>query len=51
MVEENQKHSRSDPPYSLPDTGIFQDGRYWDMEISYAKKTPRVILLRIRAVN
>jgi len=51
LAEEHQARSRSDPPYGLLDTGIFQDSRYWDVEITYAKKTPQVILLRIRVVN
>lgn len=51
LVEENQSRSREEPPYGLLDTGIFEGSRYWDVEITYAKKTPHIILLRIRVVN
>ncbi|MDZ7759216.1 MAG: glucosidase [Desulfovermiculus sp.] len=51
LVEVNQSRSRTDPPYGLLDTKIFEDSRYWDVEITYAKKTPHIILLRIKLVN
>ncbi|MFO7876668.1 MAG: glucosidase [Desulfovermiculus sp.] len=51
LVQENQSRSRENPPYGLLDTGIFEDSRYWDVEITYAKKTPHIIVLRIKLVN
>lgn len=51
LVEENQGRSRLDPSYGILDTGIFQDNRYWDVQVIYAKKTPQIILLRIIVTN
>jgi hypothetical protein len=43
LVEENARRGRLDPPYSLLDTGVFADNRYWDIEVHYAKRTPEEI--------
>ena len=40
LIEENQRRSRTDPPFTLLDTGVFKEDRYWDVEVSYAKKNP-----------
>ena len=48
LVEENSRRSRADPPFSLLDTGIFAEKRYWDVEITYAKETPDTIFVRIQ---
>ena len=51
LVEENARRSRFDPPYSLIDTGIFDDGRYWDVEVRYAKASPEEIHIRVIVTN
>jgi len=51
LVEENRRRTRLDPEYELIDTGIFDDNRYFDVEIEYAKATPNDILIRITATN
>ncbi|MBU0944223.1 MAG: glucosidase [Proteobacteria bacterium] len=51
LTEENQRRSRSQAPFSLLDTGVFQDSRYWDVEVTYAKENPETIFSRIRVVN
>jgi hypothetical protein len=51
LLEENRRRSRFDPPYDLIDTGIFEDGRYFDVEVTYAKASPGHILIRIAAYN
>jgi hypothetical protein len=51
LLEENARRSRDQPEYELVDTGIFQEGRYFDVFIEYAKATPTDLLIRIRAVN
>lgn len=48
---ENRRRSRDEPGFGLLDTGVFADGRYWDVEVTYAKKTCSSILVRITAVN
>jgi hypothetical protein len=51
LVEENRKRTRRDPEYELIDTGIFDDRRYFDVAIEYAKAAPDDILIRLRVDN
>ena len=51
LVEENRRRSRSDPEFELLDTGIFEEDRYFDLFVEYAKATAEDILIRITAVN
>ena len=51
LVEENARRSRQEPPFNLLDTGIFNDSRYWDVEVRYAKASPDEIHIRIYVTN
>jgi len=51
LVEENQRRSRYDLEYELLDTGIFDDNRYFDVFVEYAKNTPEDIVIQITAIN
>ena len=51
LVAENARRGRDQPPYSLPDTGVFKDNRYWDVEVAYAKAGPEEIHVRITVSN
>jgi len=51
LVEENARRSRTDPPFSLLDTGVFEQSRYWDVEVRYAKVNPEEIHIRIFVTN
>jgi hypothetical protein len=51
LVEENRRRSRSDPPFGILDTDVFQENRYWDVEVAYAKQTAEVIFIRVRVSN
>jgi hypothetical protein len=51
LVEENRRRSKADPEYELLDTGIFNDDRYFDVTVEYAKSSPEDICMRIRAEN
>src|SRR6185503_9774960 len=51
LVEENRRRGRSDPEFELIDTGIFDDNRYFDVFVEYAKASPDDILIRITATN
>jgi len=51
LVEENRRRTRTDQPFGLLDTDVFAENRYWDVEISYAKKAPKVIFARIKVIN
>jgi glycogen debranching enzyme len=51
LLEENRRRTRKDPPYTLLDTGVFRENRYWDVEVEYAKSDPQTVLMRITAHN
>ncbi|MDX1698321.1 MAG: hypothetical protein R3308_08530, partial [Thiohalobacterales bacterium] len=51
LVEENARRGRQAEPYGLLDTGVMDDGRYWDVEIHYAKATPDEIHIYVYARN
>lgn len=51
LVEENRRRGRLDPPFNLPDTGVFSDNRYWDVEVRYAKAGPEEIHIQVIAAN
>jgi hypothetical protein len=47
----NRERSRAEPEYELIDTGIFNDGRYFDVFVEYAKATPEETLVLITVHN
>jgi hypothetical protein len=51
LVETNRQRSREEPEYELHDTGVFNDDRYFDVFVEYAKGDAEDILVRITAVN
>ncbi len=51
LVAENRKRSRKEMEYELLDTGVFDDDRYFDVFVEYAKESPQDILIRITACN
>jgi hypothetical protein len=51
LLENNRRRSRHDFEYELLDTGIFDQNRYWDVVVEYAKAAPEDILIRVTAVN
>ena len=51
LVEENRKRTREDPEFEIQDTGVFDDGRYFDIFAEYAKNDVDDILIRVRVVN
>ena len=51
LVEENRRRGRGCPEFDLVDTGVFDEGRYFDVFVEYAKAGPNDTLIRIRAVN
>ncbi len=51
LVHENARRSRLDPPFQLLDSGAFNESRYWDVEVVYAKAGPEEIHIRIDAHN
>jgi hypothetical protein len=51
LLAENRRRSRHEFEYELLDTGVFDDDRYWDVFVEYAKEDPEDIYLRVTAVN
>jgi hypothetical protein len=51
LVAVNRARSRHEFEYELVDTGIFDEGNYFDVEVEYAKASPEDILCRITAHN
>ena len=47
LIETNRQRGRSRPEYELLDTGIFNEDRYFDVLVEYAKATPTDILIQI----
>jgi hypothetical protein len=51
LVAVNQSRSRHEFEYELLDTGIFDEGKYFDVEVEYAKASPHDIVCRVTAHN
>jgi len=53
LIEENRRRSgqSSLSEYELLDTGIFDDNRYFDVFVEYAKASPEDLCIRIEAIN
>lgn len=51
LLEENRRRGKADPEFELDDTGIFDEDRYFDVEIEYAKADVEDILISITATN
>ena len=51
LIEENARRSKFDREYELLDTGVFDDDRYWIVEVHYAKADPTDILMRVVVRN
>src|SRR4029453_5801612 len=51
LLEENRRRTKLDMEYELVDTGIFDQGRYFDIVVEYAKAEPEDLLIRISISN
>ncbi|MBV9671219.1 MAG: glucosidase [Verrucomicrobia bacterium] len=51
LVEENERRTKDSPEFELLDTGVFEDDRYFDVQIEYAKGGPEDIWIRITVTN
>ncbi|MCH9631457.1 MAG: hypothetical protein S4CHLAM37_14800 [Chlamydiia bacterium] len=51
LVEENQSRKTSDREFELIDTGIFDDEKYFDIFVEYAKNTPDDIAIKVEVFN
>ena len=51
LVEENRRRTRLDPEFEIVDTGVFDDDRFFDVYVEYAKNAPDDVLVRLTVVN
>jgi glycogen debranching enzyme len=51
LVEENRRRGRGAPEYELLDTGVFENDRYWDVLVEYAKAGADDILATVTVSN
>jgi hypothetical protein len=51
LIETNRRRSREEFEYELLDTGAFDEDRYFDVFVEYAKEDPEDVLIRITVCN
>ena len=51
IVQENRNRGRGAREFELTETGVFDDNRYFDVFVEYAKAAPDDILIRIEVAN
>ncbi len=51
LVETSRRRSRQDFEYELLDTGVFDQDRYFDVFVEYAKAAPEDILVQVSVHN
>ena len=51
LVATNAARGKPEPEYELLDTGIFDDDRYFDVIVEYAKAAPDDMLMQVTAHN
>src|SRR4030095_12590038 len=51
LIEANRRRTRNDMEYELIDTGIFNEDRYFDVFVEYAKASPEDMLIKITVYN
>ena len=51
LVQENRRRNKQQTEFELTDTGVFDDNKYFDVFIEYAKADPSDVLIKITAHN
>ena len=51
LLETNKSRNRGDMEYELLDTGVFNEDRYFDVFVEYAKQSPEDVLIQISVCN
>ncbi len=51
LLSENRRRTKNDPEFELMDTGIFNENRYFDVFVEYAKVSVEDVQVRITACN
>ena len=51
LLEENRRRGKNQPEFELLDTGVFDENRYFDVLVEYAKGDVEDILIKITLTN
>ncbi|WP_091547926.1 glucosidase [Modestobacter sp. DSM 44400] len=51
LREQNAKRSRHEREYELADTGVLDDDRFFDVQVTYAKNAPDDVCIVVTATN
>jgi Glycosyl hydrolase family 63 C-terminal domain len=51
LIAENGRRGKTDPEYELLATGVFDEDRYWIVEVDYAKADPHDVLMTVTVTN
>ena len=51
LIAENGRRGKFDPEYELLDTGVFDDDRYWVVDVEYLKADPDDLIMLVRVTN
>ena len=51
LIEENRRRQGRGREFELLDTGIFDDDRYFDVTVEYAKASPEDLVIRVTVEN
>jgi hypothetical protein len=51
LIDENARRGRDRPEFEIADTGVFDENRYFDVVVEYAKASPHDILIRLSIIN
>ncbi|MFN0120872.1 MAG: MGH1-like glycoside hydrolase domain-containing protein [Blastocatellia bacterium] len=51
LIAENQRRDREAAEFELLDTGVFDEDRYFDVRVEYAKAAPEDLLIRVGVTN
>ena len=51
LIATNGSRSKTEPEYELINTGVFDDNRYFDVFVEYAKASPEDLLMQVTVHN
>jgi hypothetical protein len=51
LVKTNHARGAAEPEYELLDTGVFEENRYFDVFVEYAKASPEEVLIQVTVHN
>ena len=51
LINKNNSLTKQDPEYEILDTGVFNDNKYFDVYVEYAKNNSEDIFIKIEIVN